>query len=265
MKKIIWSEDVETIRREIDLLVQGKTGLVCARRGLKNSTRLPAVAKTSASSGEIFVLHHPHEPSCNSDTCTFYYHRQGNPIRFFTCKRIKKAGGYVGFELPKQIYYIHRRKYDRVTPFYASDVTFSLPQKQRVYNGVIEDIAIQGAKILVSIPQKVAVGTTLCHVSINLCLHGARVQTVIFAPEAEIIWSQYANFVTSLVGIRFFLAEKHAAVLAEYIDLRLIVQASEKDGQGNEGVTDELQSHSALEQENPFSGDDSEYDKTPLF
>lgn len=90
MKKIIWSEDVETIRREIDLLVQGKTGLVCARRGLKNNMRLPAIAKTSASSGELLVLHHPHEPSCNSDTCTFYYHRQGNPIRFFPASGSKR-------------------------------------------------------------------------------------------------------------------------------------------------------------------------------
>lgn len=152
-----------------------------------------------------------------------------------------------------------------MTPSHVSDVTFSLPQKQRVYNGVIQDIATQGAKVLVNIPQEVAVGSTICHVTMNLCLHGANVQTVIIASEAEIIWSQYANSVTSLVGIRFFLAEKHAAALAEYIDLRLIVQASEKDGQGKEGVTDKLQADSAPEQENPFNGDDSEYDETPLF
>ncbi len=266
MKKIIWTEDVETIRQEIDLLVHNKTELICGRRGLRNINRYPVVAKTTMKSGVgIFVLFHPQAPSCNSDTCAFYYHRPGNPLRFFECTRVKKAEKYVGYELPRRIYYIHRRKFERVTTPHTSAGTFSLQLKQRIYNGIIDDVSIQGAKILVDMPLELAPGTKLCHVTLTLCLRASERQTVIFVPEAEIIWSNYANSVTTLLGLRFSPDVDYSALLTSYIDLRLIEDASKMgagtDAEGNQGV----QNESGVNRENPFLADEAGEDDIPLF
>lgn len=266
MKKILWTDDVATIRQEIDTLVQEKTGLVCGRRGLKNITRLVVIAKTEVRDSTIFVLLHPHEPSCGSDTCTFYYHRPGFPLRFFACRRVKKAGDYVGYELPERIFYIHRRKHDRVTTPHTSTITFSLLQKQRIYNGKIDDISIQGAKVLVNIPMELAAGTKLFHITITLCLRESLVQTVLFVAEAEIVWSKCAESLTTIIGIRFAVAGNHLEALTNYIDLRLIEDAR-KGGEPQAGLagTAPAQPKSLPIYESPFVGEDADDDDIPLF
>jgi hypothetical protein len=260
MKKILWSDDEGIIRREIDILVQEKTALVCGRRGLKNVLRIPVVAKTAATTGGvILVLHHPHEPSCKSGSCMFYYHRPGNPLRYFECVRVKKAGDYVGYELPRQIYYIHRREHDRVATPQSSTVTFSLQQKQRIHNGTMDDISIQGAKVSVNMPLELAAGTTLCHITLTLCLRASLLQTVIFVPEAVTTWSKCANSVTSLLGIKFILSGNELAALQNYIDLRLIEDADVM-GEGIQG-----DANPAAPTTNPFMAADGDDDDLPLF
>jgi hypothetical protein len=220
--KDLWTEDAETIQKEMDSLVENKIQLICGRRGSENITKLPAVGKTVTKNGSVLVLLHPHEPTCSSETCTFYYNSKGNPLRVFECKRVKKAENFVGFEYPKQIFNIHRRKFERVETPNTSVVTFSFHNKQRIHNGTVGDISLEGAKLLVDLPGEIAKGAILCHVTMTICYRISNVQTVLLIPEAQVIWSKCTNEVTHTIGIKFTLSEKDQDALSNYIDLRLI-------------------------------------------
>jgi len=221
----IWTEDAETIQQEMATLVDNKTELMCGRRNSETITKLPMIGKTLTKNGPIFIVLHPHEPSCSTDTCTFYYHTKGNPLRAFDCKRVKKAENFVGFEYPKRIINIHRRKYERVNTPNNSIATFSVLNKQRIHHATVGDISLEGAMLLVDIPGPMEKGAILCHVTLTICFRISKVQTVIIIPEAELAWSKFDNEVTNTIGIKFSLSEKYYDALSKYIDLRSIEES----------------------------------------
>ena len=223
--KDIWTEDAETIHKEVDFLVEHKIELVCARRGSADITKLTVVGKANSKNGPLFVLLHPHEPTCSSETCTFYYHSKGSPLRVFECKRAKKAEKFVGFEFPKQIFNIHRRKHERVTTPNNSVGVFSFLHKQRIYNGTVADISLEGARLLVDIPGPVAKDTTLCHVTLTICYRISKAQIVLLIPEVKIAWSKFEQEITNTIGIQFLLSEKDQDALSNYIELRTIEES----------------------------------------
>lgn len=230
--KEIWTEDAETIQKEMDSLVENKIELICGRRRDKNILRLPVVGKATATTGFIFIVFHPHEPSCSSETCIFYYHSKGNPLRVFECKRVKKAEKFVGFEYPKKIINIYQRKFERVSTPNNSFVTFSFQHKQRIYNGTVGDISLGGVKLFVDIPGALAKGEILCHVTLTICYRISKGQTVLIIPEAEIIWCKFENEVTNTVGIKFTLSGKELDALTKYIDVRSMEESCKPDELG---------------------------------
>lgn len=218
--KEIWLEDAESIQQEMESLVEQKMELICGRTGKEITTKLKLVGKTTTKTGPLFILLHPHDPTCGSEECTFFYHSRGNPLRVFECKRVKKAENFVGFEYPKQIFNIHRRKFERVTTPNNSVVTFSIQRKQRIHNGAVGDISLEGAKLLVNLPGVIEKGVILCHIALTVYYRISKVQTSLTIPEAEVIWTKCENDVTHTVGIKFVLSEKDTDALSNYIDLR---------------------------------------------
>lgn len=223
--KELWTEDAETIQNEMDSLVKNKVELICGRRINENITRLPVVGKATTKNGPIFILLHPHEPTCSTDTCFFYYHNKGNPLRVFQCKRVKKAEAFVGFEFPKQIFNLHRRKFERVTTPHNSIATFFFKHKQRIYNGTVGDISLEGAKLIVDIPGSLEKGSILCNITLKIFFMISKVENVLIIPEAEIVWTKFNNEITNTVGIKFTISGKDLDTLSKYIDLRLIEES----------------------------------------
>jgi|GEM_PF-6412920 len=223
--KDLWIEDEAAIQQEVDSLVQNKVELLCGRRGASNVTKLPVIGKTLTKSGPVFILLHPHEPSCDSESCVFYYHSKGNPLRVFECKRLKQADKYVGFEYPKQIYNIHRRKFERVSTPDTSSASFCFAGKQRIFKGTVGDISLAGAKIVADLPGTYAKGTKLSNITLNICYRISKAQVVLVIPEAELIWSKGEKDVTNTIGIQFTLSVKDNDALANYIDFRIIEES----------------------------------------
>jgi len=221
--KNIWTEDAETIRQEIEFLIENKISLVCGRKGLEQMAKLPISGITVSNNGPLLILYHPHEPTCSSKRCTFYYHVKGNPLRVFECNRIKKVEKFVAFELPKQIFNIIKRKSQRITTPNNSIATFSIQNKQRIYNGTIDDVSLEGAKLSVDIPSLIERGSIICHITFNIFyLKASKDETVINIPEAEIAWAKHDKERTTTIGIKFVLSEKDFDKLSTYIDLRSI-------------------------------------------
>lgn len=226
MKKVIWSEDPMVIKQEIDSLAATKTDLVCGRRGRQDVKKLGTAGKTQTKAGSVFVLHHPHDPTCASDTCTFYYHDRGKQLRFFETKRLRKAEKFMGFEYPARIYIVHRRKYERVTAHNNSPVTFSFRMRHRIFHGTIGDISSHGAKFLVNIPREVATGEILCHITLNLLYRVSKAKTVIVVEEAKVVWCAYENETTTKIGVEFIFSLDELTALSNYVELRLIEESS---------------------------------------
>ncbi len=221
--KNLWTEDAETIRQEIDFLIENKIALICGRTGLEKMTKLPISGITISNNVPLLILFHPQEPSCSIKKCTFYYHIKGNPLRVFECTRIKKVDKFVAFELPAKIFNIIKRKSQRVPTPNNSIATFSIQNKQRIYNGTVNDISLEGAKISVEIPALVKKGSIICHITLTIFyLKASRDETVINIPEAEIAWSKFDKERTTTLGIKFMLSEKDLDKLSNYIDLRSI-------------------------------------------
>ncbi|MDD5760041.1 MAG: PilZ domain-containing protein [Desulfobulbaceae bacterium] len=224
--KDILTGDEDAIRKEMDFLIEHKMELICSRRTPGSGAKLVVVGKTSnEKSGAILVVRHESEPTCSSGICTFYYHSKGDLLRSFQCKRLKKAGDFVGFEFPKQIVDNQRRKSERMATPGKSGAIFSCQSQQEALRGTVEDISLQGAKILADIPLQLAVGSTLANITLTLCYRMSEIQTIIVIPEAEIGWAKCEDGATSALGIKFVLAEKYMDALINYMDLRSIEES----------------------------------------
>lgn len=221
--KNLWTDDADTIRQEIEFLIENKISLICGRRGLERMAKLPISGITISNNVPLLILYHPHEPSCSFNKCIFYYHVKGNPLRVFECTRIKKADKFVGFELPKQIFNIHKRVSQRIATPNNSIATFSIQNKQRIYNGIVEDISLEGTKLQVDIPAMLSKGSILCHITLTIYyVKSLKDETVINIPEAEVAWAKCDKERTTTVGLKFVLSEKNLDKLSNYIDLRSI-------------------------------------------
>lgn len=222
----IWTEDPERIREEIEFLITNKIDLICGRRGTNNLTKLSIKGTGESKVGELLILFHPHEPTCKSGTCVFYYHIKGHPLRFFEVERVKQVNKLLGLKFPTRIFNIHRRNHERVTTPHKSRATFSLLNKQRVHYGKIEDISLAGAKLSVEIPSVMAVGDIICHVGFILCSYFRTVEdTQIHIPEARVIWLKGDSEKTTTLGLQFALDPKGIDTLSNYIDQRNIEES----------------------------------------
>nr|MBF0221803.1 PilZ domain-containing protein [Desulfobulbaceae bacterium] len=219
-------EEIENIKNEIDSMVKEKVQLLCARRGLKTECRLSVKTTSKSGATEILIVNHPHEPTCSASKCTFYYHREGQPLRCFECERLKKVKTYIGYKFPTNIVNVHRRCSPRVaTP--RSSVTFSLQKRQRIFIGKIGDISMEGAKVSGTFNVQISKGDIV--MPFTMTLLGKDVtskETTINVPEATVIWTKQGEESMSVFGVNFDLSQKDSKVLSDYIDMRSIEELS---------------------------------------
>lgn len=219
----LWTDDPLTIVKEIDSLIEKKAELFCGRGGKKEIKRLSLMAKSKTPAGDLLVVHHPHEPSCANGTCLYYYRGTGSPLRCFEAERVKKVKDLMGLKYPTAIYNIHQRQFPRVKTAGNSTVVYSRLHKQRLYSGKVEDISLEGAKLLVDIPMVIGVGDILCHMTLTLCSRFSGVEeTRVHVPEAKVMWRKGDEDKTRSIGVKFAWHEKGHEALSTYIDLRMI-------------------------------------------
>ena len=221
--KELFTNDPRIIAEEMNSLVENKVNLICGRRGAKDLTLLTVKGKTTSSASDVLVISHPHEPSCNSPTCVFFYHIKGSLLRCFEVERVKKVDAFLGIKYPASIYNIHRRLHPRVKAGRNSTVTFSVLNKERVHSGIIEDVSVEGVKLKTKLQANLSVGDTLCHLGLALYYRlTASIETRVTIPEAKVVWLKGENGPLRTLGIKFSLPEKYLDAVVNYIDIRSI-------------------------------------------
>lgn len=219
--KYLFTNDPQVISKEIATLIESEGHVICSKDGTKNFKKLAVKGKISSPVGELFVINHPHEPTCASDTCLFYYHTKGNSLRCFETQRVSKSNNLLVLKYPTAIYNIHSRVNPRVKTAGNSRLTFSIRNRQRVLTGKVADISQQGAKLLVNIPSVLSPGDLLYHLTMALCSRFPFVDEAhLHVPEAKVMWLKGDEDHTHTLGVKFTLPEKSLDALENYIDLR---------------------------------------------
>ncbi len=219
--KELWSDDSSVIEQEIQFLIEENKKLICGRRGPGDIKKLSVKCITKTKNGKLLVIHHPHEPTCDQKACLFYYQKKKNNLRLFECEKEKKVDNFLGLKIPTKIFEIHRRHFQRVDTPNNSTASFSIQNKQRIYNGKVEDISIDGAKLLVDIPSKLAKEDIVTNLTLTLfCCFGSDYEAHLHIPQAKVIWLKCSEGKTNTLGVQFVLKGKDHEKLSDYIELR---------------------------------------------
>ena len=222
--KQVWTEEKSKIYSEITDIVSGKIGLYCVRGNVRRKKRLRVSGTTDlADTGKLLILHHPHDPTCSKESCHFYYHKAGAPLRCFECVRTKRAADYMGYQYPSVIFDIQRRRFPRVETPNDSSATFSFQRKQRIYSAQVLDISLQGIRLAVDYPGEVNAGDILNPISLTLFKRfDTNEEIIIQLEQAEVKRSMGDGEHTNELGLEFKVSGKEEDVLASYIDIRQI-------------------------------------------
>ena len=221
--KHLWLEDELQIRIELNRIIEERVSLVCGWRGVKNLTKLAVKGLVKAEENEIVVLSHPHEPTCSSPTCTFYYHLEGESLKCFEVVRRKKVDRYLGVEMPKQIFNVYVRHHERVRGARNSSLSFVVSNKQRVFKGRVDNISLEGCKVMGNIPSLLKKGEIVSNLTLSLFTKsGSGSERRLHIPEATVAWAKTENAHTEAFGVHFKLTGQVLHDLTEYIDMRLI-------------------------------------------
>jgi len=228
--KELWSDDNSVIAQEIQFLIDNKIQLICGRRGPNNMKRLRVKGTTKSKADMLLVLHHPHEPTCKKSTCLFYFQKKKNNLRYFECEKAKKAGDFLGFMFPAEIYEIHRRNFKRVETPTNSSVSFSIENKQRIYNGNVEDISIDGAKFSVNVPTAMAKEDVVTNLTLTLhCYARFNDEVRLHIPQAKVVWLKGSDVTTHTLGVQFVLLGRDHDKLSDYIQIRSLEEADNNE------------------------------------
>ena len=185
-------------------LIEEGIKIICGRRGTKNLTKLSVKGIVRGEDGDLLILFHPHEPTCSSSSCTFYYHPKGEQLRCFETVRVKKADQYLALKMPSRIYNVYIRKHERVSAVRDSSVTFLIPNKQRIFKGRVENISFEGCKITGSIQAPLKKGETVCNLTMILLMKNAsRNECRLHIPETTVVWAKMNQGQTEAFGVRF--------------------------------------------------------------
>ena len=222
--KHLWLEDEDKIRIEMNRLIKKQISIICGRRGTRSPIKLTAKGIVSGEDGDLLILSHPHEPTCSSQACHYYYHPEGEQLRYFEAARSKWASKMLALKMPRQIFNVYVRNHERIRGARNSSLSFVVPNKQRILAGKVENISLEGCKIVGSVPAVLKKGEMVNHLTLTLFFRSAsRKEYRLHIPEAKVVWAKTNGDQTEACGIHFTLADPTTKKeLSEYIDLRLI-------------------------------------------
>ncbi len=220
MKKLL-TTDPEEIREELQRIVDKKTTLFCLRQGVKKSRHIYGSGFSWKKDVELLVLYHPHAVNCEKDSCTYYYHTKGSPLRYFTIKKAEKVEKYLRVYLPEKLYEIQRRSAPRVVTPNDSVMTFSVINKQRVFYASVTNVSENGVRCVGDLHAVISPGDSLMPISLSLYSKLlSKEETYLHIPEATVAWSIIWEERTIEMGIKFDLSGSLKEVLGNYIDCR---------------------------------------------
>lgn len=218
--KISLYTKTDEIGIEINRIMDTGTQLFCLR-DKTNPVPLKIQGKTKTQNNTLLVLQHPKKEICPQKKCFFYYHVKEKPMRCFHCIPDKQVKSLLAVNYPKEIFEVQRRKFPRIKAWNDSSVSFSLAGKQKIHNGKIIDVCMEGAKISGDFSIQMSAGDIIAPLSMTLLFRLMKNEEAhVHIPEATVVRSDVNEHGTKEFSIHFSLPVKLQDPLARYVDMR---------------------------------------------
>lgn len=212
--KELWSNNPEKILEEINLLIKKNTSLSLVQKGHK-----PAIITAEEVTEKNILLAKRQAFQVINDTHLVLYQLEEQLMHGFMITPISQTETHIKTRIPDEIVQFQRRKFPRLTTSEKSTATFTRQGSQLLYNSIIKDICLEGAKIEGAFADKIKKGDILSPLTLTLRLSHGDFEEKIIIPQAEVKWIFETEEDNKSIGVHFNLAEDEKTEIELFISL----------------------------------------------
>ncbi len=218
----LWSNDPQIISKEIIRIVNQHIPINLLQKGLSPQALTP-VEILNQETGPILRFNKQTTYPISTDPCLFLYQHPKQPMRNFHAAAVLETGYELGILFPTSIFTVQRRKHPRYDTNSNSVTTFTRQASQYLNRGSIQNISIEGAKLVGKFSQHIQKGDLLSPLSMTLRLRHGDLEENITAPEAMVCRVIELNQETRELGIKFILKSADQENLERYLSLCALI------------------------------------------
>jgi len=212
----LWSNNPKIVGEEIIRIVGQRIPVTLFQKGLPPQKLTPSEIFTKET--DPFILFAKDIPfQAPKGPCLLLYQCQNQPMRGFNATPVLETNSGLGVPFPASIITIQRRKYPRYVTSPRSVATFTRKASQYLNHGVIENISMEGAKLVGKFSQHIQKGDKLSPLSMSLRLRFGDFEEKTNAPEAIVRRVVELDQETREFGIQFELKGTDQETLERYI------------------------------------------------
>lgn len=212
----LWSDDPKVIGEELIRLVGQRTPVTLLRKGQNPQKLTPSEIFTKEA--EPLILFAKDTPfQAPKEPCLFLYQHHNQPMHGFHATPMLETNGELGVPFPTSIMRIQRRKHPRYATSSRSVATFTRKASQYLNHGTIQDISLEGAKLVGKFSQHIRKGDKLSPLSMTLRLQFGDFEEKATAPEAIVRRVIELDQETRELGVHFTLKGPERENLERYL------------------------------------------------
>lgn len=214
----LWSDAPKIVGEEIIRLVGQRIPVTLFQKGLNPQKLTPSEIFTKKTAPHLlFAKDIPFQAP--KDPCLFLYQHHNQPMRGFYATPAFETSSELGVLFPTSIITIQRRRYPRYVTSSRSIVTFTRKASQYLNHGTIENISIEGAKLVGKFSEHIKKGDKLSPLSMTLRLRFGDFEEKVTVPEAIVRRIIELDRETREFGIQFMLKGIEQEPLERYLTI----------------------------------------------
>lgn len=218
----LWSKDPRIISKEILRIVSQQIPVSLFQKGLSPQALTP-VEILNQETGPILHFTKQTTSPIAKAPCLFLYQNHQQPLRNFHATAVLETGRELGVLFPNSIFTVQRRKHPRYPTNANSITTFTRKASQYLNSGTIQNISIEGARLVGKFSQNIQKGDVLSPLSMTLRLRHGNLEEKVTAPEAMVCRVIELNQETRELGIQFTLKGTDQENLERYLSLCALI------------------------------------------
>ena len=214
----LWSDDPKVVGEEIIRIIGQHTPVTLFQQGMAPQKLTPSEIFTKEA--EPLLLFTKDAPfQAPKDPCLILYQHQKQPMRGFHATPVLETNSELGVLFPASIITVQRRKYRRYVTTPRSVATFTRKASQYLNHGEIQNISIEGARLVGKFSQHIKKGDKLSPLSMSLRLRYGDFEEKVTASEATVRRVVELDQETREFGIHFTLKGTDLETLERYLSI----------------------------------------------
>ena len=218
----LWSDDPKVIGKEILRIVAQQIPVTLFQKGVNPRRLIPSEILTKET-GPLLLFAKDTTYPIAKNPCLFLYQHHKQPMQSFNATAVLETGRELGILFPTSIIIIQRRKYPRYETSSNSVTTFTRKASQYLNRGSIQNISIEGAKLVGKFSQHIQKGDLLSPLSMTLRLQHGDSEEKVTVPEAMVCRITVLDQETRALGIQFTLKGTDQENLERYLSLCALI------------------------------------------